>query len=162
LTWQPQNLYFKKLSVDFDRLLDIMTANALENMGMMFATLDAKSEAKLPCHMLPYGRNPNFFGREKEIESITKTLNKGSSRATREVVLFGIGGVGKTQIALEYAYRQIENGIDAVFWVFSGSSISLVQGFTTIANRLGLIGASVDEHDENRNLVLSWMARTGE
>jgi tetratricopeptide (TPR) repeat protein len=59
-----------------------------------------------PGSRLPFGRNALFTGREQCIKGLAKTLlhgNSGSSPVPQ--ALLGMGGVGKTQLAVEFAYR---------------------------------------------------------
>src|SRR6266702_3978787 len=55
---------------------------------------------------VPHKPNPFFTGREDILEQINKTFREGRGRAARlPLALSGLGGVGKTQTAVEYAYR---------------------------------------------------------
>ena len=54
-------------------------------------------------------RNPNFTGRQDLLDQIEQTLNKGHRGALTQAVGAGLGGVGKSQLALEYAYRHYDN-----------------------------------------------------
>jgi len=58
-------------------------------------------------------------------------------------------GVGKTDIALEYAYTN-PSGIEAIFWIQCETSITLRQSFTDMAVQLNLPGA-----DRNGEVSLS-------
>jgi anion-transporting ArsA/GET3 family ATPase len=52
------------------------------------------------------------------------------------VALIGLGGVGKTQVALELAFWTKENETDcSVFWVSALSEAILGQAYTDIASR---------------------------
>ncbi|KAF2788218.1 hypothetical protein K505DRAFT_315276 [Melanomma pulvis-pyrius CBS 109.77] len=70
---------------------------------------------------LPFARLENFSGREDILEDVKICLSSTSSEKGRlckrgVVVLQGMGGIGKSQIALEYLYRNIED-YTAVFWI---------------------------------------------
>ena len=56
-------------------------------------------------HYLPQPRNPHFVGRQRVLESLHKSLS--SSTTGRIQTICGSGGVGKTHVALEYAYRNL-------------------------------------------------------
>ena len=54
-----------------------------------------------PIWKVPYHRNPNFTGREELLEDLRKALTSGKSAAlTQHQAIHGLGGVGKTQLAL--------------------------------------------------------------
>lgn len=58
----------------------------------------------------------------------------------RTYTIYGRRGVGKTEIALQYAYEN-RSGFDAIFWIQCETSISLRQSFTDVAVCLNLPGA---------------------
>lgn len=63
---------------------------------------------------VPLRRNPFFTGRELVLERLVQWLGPGDGG--RLYALTGMGGIGKTQTALEYAYRHAER-YSAVFWL---------------------------------------------
>jgi len=62
-----------------------------------------------------------LVGRETELEEMHRRLHGSSTRST--VVLHGLGGVGKTQLALAYAKRHIEK-YTATFWLNANDELS--------------------------------------
>ncbi|KAF1844988.1 Tetratricopeptide-like helical [Cucurbitaria berberidis CBS 394.84] len=89
-------------------------------------------------------------------------LKQGNSEQSfRSLAIYGLGGVGKSTVALKYARAKFELAeLDAVFWVYSETSNSIKQSFTDIALRLRLPGVDTGNHDENRLLVLYWLQQT--
>ncbi len=75
-----------------------------------------------------------FAGREEVLESLRAQLTPGNGRAA---VLCGLGGIGKTQTAIEYVKRNHEN-YEIVLWCLADSEASLVSGFAAFAPDLGL------------------------
>lgn len=72
-----------------------------------------------------------------------------------------MGGIGKTQTALAYAYQQKDLGTEAVLWFNCGTGLSLGRSFRDIASLLHLEGAIDDETSEqNKFLVLKWLKGT--
>lgn len=77
-----------------------------------------------------------FIGRVSEINAISKILQPGSlSIEQRRVVLGGIGGAGKTQIAIAYA-RCYRTSYDSVFWLNATTETSLKAGFRLVAQTI--------------------------
>ncbi len=89
----------------------------------------------LPPWHVPYHRNPLFTGREEVLQELHRVLVPGTAAAvTQSQAISGLGGVGKTQTALEYAYRYRDD-YSAVLWLQADSfSLACVQ----IAEELGL------------------------
>jgi len=78
-------------------------------------------------------QNPHFFtGRHDVLESIDSVLQESATHHhPRSVVLTGLSGVGKTEIALEYAYRHQET-YASTFWVDGSSETAAVSSITSI------------------------------
>ncbi len=70
-------------------------------------------------------RNPNFAGRKRELDELHKLLNEKSRVGITQVAAQGRGGIGKSALALEYAYRFREEYPGGVYWITaSGSDIT--------------------------------------
>jgi hypothetical protein len=72
-------------------------------------------------------RNPFFTGRERVLTQLQEAL-----AAQGRAALSGLGGVGKTQTAVEYAYRHLAE-YDHAFWATAASREALLSGYVTIA-----------------------------
>ena len=73
---------------------------------------------------IPLEKNFNFAGRSEYMRSIYKRFNESTNNAPPKQTICGLGGVGKTQLALQYAYENIHN-YDAVCWIECSSEASL-------------------------------------
>jgi tetratricopeptide (TPR) repeat protein len=90
-------------------------------------------------------RNAAFTGRNAILEKLRDQLVGGSTAVVLPQALYGLGGVGKTQVALEYAHRFMAD-YDLVWWV-SADQIELVNpALAELARRLGIpVGDNVAE-----------------
>ena len=86
---------------------------------------------------LPFHKNDNFTGRGREIAEIHKVLHNANATISqrRVVVLHGLGGIGKTQLAIQYAYIH-QKDYTSVWWVNASTTQTLSQGFLGIAQKL--------------------------
>ncbi|EPS38343.1 hypothetical protein H072_8027 [Dactylellina haptotyla CBS 200.50] len=90
-----------------------------------------KINVAIPFHM-PFPRNPTFFGRAEELRQIYKHFSdQRSTDSPRIYVLTGTGGMGKTQIALEYSFRHHKD-YTAVFWVSAASEDTIRASFLDV------------------------------
>lgn len=68
--------------------------------------------------LVPFPHNPDFVGRETELASLHDMLQQGKSIVgIRPTVLVGLGGIGKTQLAVEYAHAYRADYPSGVFWL---------------------------------------------
>ena len=74
-----------------------------------------------------------FCARQKELDEIHSELSGDGSRRT--VILHGLGGIGKTQLAVAYAKRYRAD-YSAIFWLNSKDEDSLKQSFARVARRI--------------------------
>jgi KaiC/GvpD/RAD55 family RecA-like ATPase len=125
-------------------------------------TSQPEEQAKLPCVMLPAIRTSRFFDRTDVIAKIDDYFNKVDPEISfRSLALYGLGGVGKSSVALRFAETKVRKGeLDAMFWVYSEKLNTIRQSFTDIAMRLKLPDARPKDHDENHALVLNWLQHT--
>jgi tetratricopeptide (TPR) repeat protein len=85
---------------------------------------------------VPYQPNPHFAGRGEVLAEIHARLNRPDAKV-RRVVLSGLGGVGKTQLAAEYAYRH-QHEFDLVWWVRGTLLTTLLSDLAALATQLPL------------------------
>jgi tetratricopeptide (TPR) repeat protein len=82
------------------------------------------------------GRNAGFTGREKILSLLHSALLAEHSDVS-VVGLTGLGGAGKTQLAIEYAYRFAAE-YDVVWWINAEQPLSLLADFASLAKALNL------------------------
>lgn len=85
-------------------------------------------------------RIPLFTGREAFLQNLHETLNVDKSIILTYApkAISGMGGIGKTQAAIEYAYRY-RHDYETVLWVKADTTADILSSFMDIANRLGLL-----------------------
>jgi AAA+ ATPase superfamily predicted ATPase len=87
---------------------------------------------RFPLKMLPRLGNMNFYGRRDELARIDRYLKWEGNASLRTFCIYGHRGLGKTEIALEFAHKN-PSRFDAIFWIGCESILSLRQSFSNIA-----------------------------
>jgi transposase-like protein/tetratricopeptide (TPR) repeat protein len=120
--------------------------------------LEASLTTVSPFWYVPYQRNPFFTGREAILCHLHEALGPESLVHTNHsYALTGLGGVGKTQTALEYAYRYAHD-YTAVFWIDAETRESLLSSFNALANLLHLPERHNPDHSQLIAAVQRWLS----
>ncbi len=111
----------------------------------------------LPLYNLPE-QNPYFTGREALLEMLHRSLAAGEQVALVQTqAISGLGGIGKTQLALAYAYRYRAHYHD-ILWALADSRETLVASYVTFAQHLRLdLGAAAHEQPKAVEAVKRWL-----
>lgn len=147
-----------------------------------FADEPKMAKVSFPVSTVNMNRNLTFTGRDNDLNRAHEVLmkpNKGESAGRPEAdastktktgpascVLHDVGGISKTQVALEYTYRYLEE-YNAVFWLAEEHDWTLTSTYARISDILGLLDSKTleDQADKRQNLAIEkareWLATTG-
>jgi tetratricopeptide (TPR) repeat protein len=83
-------------------------------------------------------RNPNFTGRGELLKTLRRTLRARRAGAVVQAsAAYGLGGVGKTQLAVEYTHRFAAD-YDLIWWIPAEQPVAIPGRLAALARRLGL------------------------
>ena len=151
----------------FRQKLGELFGKSLEELGL-FTTIEnehneedstvpvsSSSQLHRPQWNVPYRRNPFFTGRDDILATLYTTLTSSQSAAlTQAQAISGLGGIGKTQIAVEYAYRY-RHSYQAVLWVTASSRDTLIADFGMLAALLEL----PEQYEQDQSIVVRAVKR---
>jgi tetratricopeptide (TPR) repeat protein len=137
---------------------DTYQTRALAEFLQKAGKLVVSTKRQIATHNLPFaGRDPRFTGRETELASLRQTLLAGGAAAL--VVAKGQGGVGKTSLAREYAYRHLTT-YSVIGWIDAETPTSLMTSYARLARLLKLPQADAREEEIVRDAVRKWLSAT--
>lgn len=83
---------------------------------------------------VPFLQNPNFIGRDREMAQLKVKLQQKKETVISQVIT-GMGGVGKTQLAVEYCHQFKTDYPGGVFWITGTTDI--LGEYATLVEKLG-------------------------
>jgi len=98
----------------------------------------------------------HFAGREEELAWLARELP-----ARGRVAVHGLGGVGKTQLAVRYVHCHRDDYPDGVFWLRADQEHSFVGDLAGLAWRLGLEERDEPAQELRIEAVLRWLRANG-
>lgn len=98
---------------------------------------------------VPHLRNQYFSGQEHTLNTILQTLKAGTPTfSQQQLALHGIGGIGKTQLAVEYCYRSLVDesypSYTLIWWIEAEKEVGIKTGLATLAFELGYKSEDID------------------
>jgi len=116
------------------------------------------STAEFPIHEIPFRKNPNFTGRKDVLDSIQEEFSASQNRVSIHAIR-GMGGIGKTQTAVQYSY-EFAKEYDLVYWIRSETDASLTADYEALTQTLQLPVKTKAEQLVYINIVNNWLAGT--
>lgn len=165
-----------KMRLNAERNAEILSLMQSLKTGPTSET--TRSEA-LPCFHVPFTLNQRSIQRDDIIDQIASildpephvdntTLQTGitplarsyRSGTLKSLALYGTGGVGKTQIALQYSHLSRDK-FDAILWISSDDNVKMAQDFLAVAQHLKLMpDGKVHDSVTAMSTLKSWLADT--
>lgn len=108
----------------------------------------------------PFNRNEKFYGRREVLISLHEILTVPHRQNSCSI--HGIGGLGKSQLAIEYAYSNFyrDNGYKYVFWLQSQNDGTLMESFGEIPRLLELVPATSTDTLRNVDIARHWLCNS--
>ncbi|KKZ68560.1 hypothetical protein EMCG_01008 [[Emmonsia] crescens] len=165
--WQP---YAAATAAAYAReLLSVISVQETGTLGPAKQIMNRNRPFHVPFNITGVPATDRFIGREDYILRLWEVLQPDASSMQKVAILHGLGGIGKTQLAIQFA-RTNKNQFSAVFFVNGNDKNNLVQSLALIAKQVlgGQFGLDLeacieveDDVNEQAERLLKWLAMDG-
>ncbi|BEL05074.1 hypothetical protein Q0Z83_032650 [Actinoplanes sichuanensis] len=121
------------------RIIDGIAPHSLRNTPLPGVAAPPRFPGRpAPIQNLP-PRNPNFTGRAAEMDRLHAAISSrpGPAVVTPAQTIHGLGGIGKTQLLIEYAYRFAVE-YDIIWWIPAEQNESISTAINGLASQMGI------------------------
>jgi hypothetical protein len=142
----------------------------LQRLFLEDSSTNAFSGPSLPAYQVPVTPDKNFYGRDYALDAMEKALCTAINNESTDnkpvswprcYALYGPGGMGKTQIAANFASKH-RNEFDAVLWVQAEDVGKIAQDYKDLAIGLGLVEAdsrNAMDLDYTKDVLKRWLVK---
>lgn len=142
----------RKIRTDLQGYIQTLTYYHAATSSTLQPPIQNPSPQPTPSSTVPFRRDRDFVDRD-----ILSELHQRCSQPASRAALVGLGGVGKSQLAIEYSYQVRERSPETwVFWVHASSAARFEEGYGKVAERVKIPGWDKPEADILR-LVSNWL-----
>jgi tetratricopeptide (TPR) repeat protein len=146
-----------KSSIDKQNIVHIEKVDGNVNFhGNVSLATNPKNEPNYTLDNLPQ-RNLSFTGRKEKLEELHSEFTREKTLTIQQTIA-GLGGVGKTQLAIEYAHRYIEEYDKIVWFIVADDKDTTYKHFLGFCRKLGIVKADYTPTTrELQDLTHDWL-----
>ncbi len=135
--------------------MNFVQANNIETTGIKVIIQPISPAERLPEHWNVPPKNENFVGRGELLKQITDYFSQGDKPLVLTAVC-GLGGIGKTQVALEFVWQHYKEYNGAV-WFNAESKGRLQQDYIRLGRELHILREEEMTAEEQACYVKHWL-----
>lgn len=113
-------------------------------------------QPQFPIYTIPDKQNPFFTDREDILAALRDFFQSQQGTRTRTQALYGLGGMGKTLLAMEYA-RLHQNEYQAILWLNTASREILNSDLSSLLDQLGIFVEGGDNEQQRFAALKHWL-----
>ncbi len=117
-----------ELGISLNKILDSLESSKDQKNGAIPAAEPHPADLPPGSH-LPFQRNPLFTGREQDLETLAANLAATDETGSKPQIIAGMGGIGKTQMVVEFAYSYKSSFPSGIHWI-SATGVVDLDGLT--------------------------------
>ena len=159
--WQDSDQAYLDVTTGISRVLKEIQAQSARSPEQL-ASPPPSSQPTPPQHLftVPFLRDPFFTGREEILARLHTLLSADQPTAlTQPPAISGLGGIGKTQTAIEYAHQH-RTGYSHILWIRSETQQQIISDYLSLATTLNLPEKNAPDQTLIVNAVKRWLETT--
>jgi len=138
--------------------IDLLPA-ALERLATLPLETIPEPRMDLPARShLDFRPNPNFVGRAAAFRDLAAALKRHQTAILTPAVAVGVGGIGKTSLAVEFVYRYGWYFAGGIFWINSADPTQIASHVAACAPALGIDPRGMPLDEQVHQVLLAWQA----
>ncbi|GAA1412165.1 FxSxx-COOH system tetratricopeptide repeat protein [Kitasatospora putterlickiae] len=135
----------------------IGTAHTGDVIGLPAEVLNAARDVQAPPDFTNLDQPPRCVGREDALAWLRTTLTEaGGTAITQASTVHGLGGVGKSTLALAYAHR-FRREYTAIWWITADSAAAIEQSLAELARRLRPTWPGTVSQEQRAEWAMAWL-----
>ena len=100
----------------------------------------------------------SFTGREAELDQLGQWVKSRSTQSTVRYLVHGMPGVGKSQLALQFAQNAFETKeYSYILWISASSEEKVTQGFVSLFDKLGIRDTAASDQSVRVAALRRWL-----
>jgi len=144
---------------EYDELKKHVPSAQMQNvtnlLQQQYTKLDDIKKLLPPIWNVPYHHNPNFIGRVDILSNLRLSLTSGEPTAWKQAIT-GMGGVGKTQLAVQYIYLH-KTDYNVIWWIRCEEVVVMDADYADLAVSLYLPEKDSPDQTEITTAVKRWL-----
>mmetsp|Transcript_21594 Transcript_21594/g.21348 ORF Transcript_21594/g.21348 Transcript_21594/m.21348 type:complete len:264 (+) Transcript_21594:398-1189(+) len=104
-------------------------------------------------------QNQSFLGRSKEIKAIRAMIPPRKKRTVTQIAIVGMGGVGKSQVAIEFA-NEYQDDFGLIWWIDAGGKSQIEASYMEIAEAMGISSPNSRQDEVAKQIILTLTRET--
>ncbi len=144
------------ISVDLPQSIDPLAAALAAVASLPLNAVPAARVEPPAASRLPFEASASFVGREAELQALATAIGHAQPAVVLPAVAMGLGGIGKTSLVTEFAYRYGSYFYGGVFWINCADPAQISNQVAACAEQLALDPTGLSLDQQVQSVVNAW------
>ncbi|GAA5527780.1 tetratricopeptide repeat protein [Herpetosiphon gulosus] len=146
------------IAVDLPQPIDPLVAALAAVASLPLTTVPAARTDQPSVSHLPFESSSSFVGREQELLALAAAIGHAQPTVVLPAVATGLGGIGKTSLVTEFAYRYRSYFHGGVFWINCADPEQVANQIAACAEALALDPTGLTLDAQVQHVLAAWQS----